>query len=147
MISETLIAQPFTLSDQYGTSKTVTWPRAKACVFLFGDKESARHIESWAQPLYEEFGDAIEFYGLADLSAVPALFRPIALAAVKTFTKRPVLLDWTGATARAYGCATSQANIFVISPSGKILTHQTGPADAAGLDAARQALKSTDARR
>lgn len=142
MKPELTTATAFTLSDQYGASKTLTWPRAKPCVLLFGDRESANDIPGWAQPLYEKFGDAIEIYGLADLSAVPTLFRPIALAAVKGFTPRPVLLDWTGATARAYGCQPRLANLFVINPAGHILTCQTGQVHAAGLEKATHFLAS-----
>ena len=133
-------AAAFTLADQHGTEFAFAWPRAKACVFIFADRESAGQIEGWARPLYEKGGGGRESWSICGLSSVPSFLRGVAMAAVKSLTKYSVLLDWTGSAARAYGCATRQANCFIISKQGRILAKYAGAAQPENLMQAERLL-------
>ncbi len=123
----------FTLKNQNDASVAVSFPRDKVTVLIFGDREGAEQIEGWVRPMYNQFGDKIEVYGIAELSAVPRLARGVVRRIIKSKTKYSVLLDWSGAVSKAYGYQKGKANVVVIGKNGAVLGKRTGAANRYGL--------------
>ena len=123
----------FTLKDQNDASYAVKFPRDKVTVLIFGDREGAGQIEGWTRPIYNQFGDKIEVYGIAELSAVPSLARGVVRRIIKRKTKYSVLLDWSGGVAKSYGYEKGKANVVVVGKKGAVLGRRSGAANRYGL--------------
>ena len=127
-------ASEFELKDQYEKTFTLKFPKDKATVLVFGDREGAKQIESWVRPLVEKYADKIDIQGVAELSAVPSLARGIVRRIMKNQVKYSVMLDWSGAVSKSYGYQKGKANLFVIDKRGGIVAEVEGAASAAELE-------------
>lgn len=123
------VASDFTLKDQYDNLWVYRFPRNKVTVLAFGDREGSEQIESWVTPLYGRYQERVDIHGVAVLGSVPSMARGIVRRIVKSQTKQPVMLDWSGAVAKKYDYTGDGANIVVIDRSGKILLRAAGAAD------------------
>ncbi len=126
-------AADFTLTDQFGNETAIKFPSDKPVVLVFGDREGSKQVENWVRPVYAEFTDRIYIFGIAELSAVPRLARPAVRRIIRSKSKNPIMLDWTGSVARSYGCENGKANVFVVDRDGKVAAVRRGAADAGGL--------------
>ena len=127
-------AADFALPDQFQNTHALKFPRDKVCVLVFGDRQGAEHLQAWIEPIYYKFPDQIDIYGVAELSAVPSLVRPLVRQMVKSRTKYAVLLDWTGRIAQSYAYEAGQALLVVIDKAGNIVTRKTGTANQKDLN-------------
>lgn len=127
-------ASEFELKDQYNKTYALKFPKDKATVLVFGDREGAKQIESWVRPLVEKYADKIDIQGAAELSAVPGLAQGIVRRIMKNQVKYSVMLDWSGAVSKSYGYQKGKANLFVIDKNGKIIAKATGAATKGELE-------------
>ena len=132
----------FALKDQFGKEIAVRFPSDKAVVLVFGDREGSEQVEGWVRPLYNQFTDRIYIFGIADLSAVPWAARPVVRRIIKSKSKTPVMLDWSGSVAKSYGCVKGKANVFVISKRGEVIAVKQGAASSGELNDLYQKVKS-----
>lgn len=132
---QTSRATDFELPDQFQKTHALNFPRDQVCVLVFGDRQGAEHLQAWIEPVYYKFPGQIEIYGVAELSAVPALVRPLVRQMVKSRTKYAVLLDWTGQVAQSYGYEVGQSLVLVIDKAGNIVIRKTGTANQKDLNA------------
>lgn len=123
----------FALKDQFENSYNIKFPRDKITVLIFGDREGSDQVEGWTRPIYNQFRDKIEVYGIAELSAVPNLARGVVRRIIKSKTKYSVLLDWSGTVSKSYGYEKGKANVFVIGKNGNLIAKRTGAANNAQL--------------
>ncbi|HXG66229.1 MAG TPA: hypothetical protein VNO70_14095 [Blastocatellia bacterium] len=127
-------AMEFELEDQFGKALAYRFPKPKVSVLTFGDRKGSSQIEGWVRPLYERYRDRIDLHGVAVLDSIPSLFRGFARGQFRKSVKYPVLLDFEGDVARAYGYERDRANIYVIGPAGNIVLKLTGAATGEGLN-------------
>jgi peroxiredoxin len=127
-------AAEFELKDQYDKTFTLNFPKNKATILVFGDREGAKQIESWVRPLVEKYADKIDIQGVAELSAVPSLARSVVRRIMKNQVKYSVMLDWSGAVSKSYGYQKGKANLFVIDKRGSIVAEVAGAASEAELE-------------
>jgi hypothetical protein len=123
----------FTLQDQFEKTHQFTFPQAKPVVLTVADKKGSEDIKAWAHPLAEKFGDQIIIAGLADVSTVPPPLRGLVRSKFKKAISYPVMLDWEGGSARGFHYAKGRANVYLISPDGRVMHHLSGKADEAQL--------------
>lgn len=126
-------AANFTLEDQFGNKTSVQFPSSKVVVLVFGDREGSEQVEGWVRPLYNRFKDRIFIFGIAELSAVPWVARPIVRGIIKSKSENSIMLDWSGKIAKSYGCEKKKANVFVISKEGVIKIEKRGTASTGEL--------------
>jgi hypothetical protein len=124
----------FTLPDQFDQRHAISFPRARTCVMLIGDREGSRQLDDWTKAIAEKSGDSVDICGLADLREVPRPIRAWIRNDLKKQHAQPVLLDWDGKVAVACGYAGKRALVLVIDRQGEILHRATGKADAVKLE-------------
>ena len=115
------VAPAFTLEDQVEKSHTFTFPRGKPLVLFVSDSGGADDAPAWRDAILKKYGDEIQFQGIVNLVTVPTLMRGAARLAMRALRKNPVLCDWDGKVSESLKAKQNQANIIVISISGKIL--------------------------
>ena len=130
---EAKTADNFTLEDQFGNKISVEFPSNKPVVLVFGDREGSSQVEGWVRPIYTKFTDKLYIFGIAELSAVPWAAKPVVRRVIKSKSKNPIMLDWSGGVSKSYGCEKGKANVFVVSKDGKITAVKRGAATAAAL--------------
>lgn len=127
-------ADNFTLEDQFGNKIAVKFPSNKPVVLVFGDREGSAQVEGWVRPIYGKFTDKLYIFGIAELSAVPWVAKPVVRRVIKSKSKNPIMLDWSGNVSKSYGCEKGKANVFVVSKEGKVIAVKRGAATAAALN-------------
>lgn len=135
-------AADFTLEDQFGRKTTVKFPASKAVILVFGDREGSSQVEGWVRPLYSRFGDRVFIFGIAELSAVPWVARPIVRGIIKNKSENSIMLDWSGKIAKSYGCEKGKANVFLINRDGSIKAIKRGAANSRELQSLYAAVEA-----
>lgn len=121
-------ASDFTLEDQFGNEIAVKFPSNRPVVLVFGDRDGSKQVEGWVRPIYTKFTDRVYIFGIAELSAVPWAVRPVVRRLIKSKSKNPVMLDWTGNVSKSYGYEKDKANVFIVAKNGKITAVKRGAA-------------------
>jgi hypothetical protein len=127
-------ASDFALKDQYGKLHEIRFPRDKITILAFGDREGAEQLESWIRPLYERYQDKIDIYGIAVLSAVPAIARGLVRSIIRSKSSYPVMLDWEGNVSQSFGYEKGKANVYLIDKKGFLIAKKTGLASQKDLE-------------
>jgi len=134
-------ASNFTLEDQFGNEISVKFPSNKPVVLVFGDRDGSKQVEGWVRPIYTKFTDQVYIFGIAELSAVPWAVRPVVRRLIKSKSKNPVMLDWTGKVSKSYGYEEEKANVFIISKNGEIKAIKRGGATSSTLEDVYKEIK------
>ena len=130
----------FTLEDQYGETHKYAFPRGRVLLVTISGQKGSKDMDPWLETLHEAYDGKIDFQGIADLSNVPYLARKLARAAIRKKSTLPVLCDWSGEVSQRFGADSAAANVFVVSPDGRIRHHAKGPITATALDEVRAAI-------
>lgn len=133
----------FTLPDQFGTDHSITFPLDRPMVLLIADRGGSEQLDEWLVPLSEHYADALHIQGIAQLSAVPRLFRPMVRALFRQDDAAPVLLDWTGEIADRFGARAEVANVYLLAPNGELLHQVSGPFTPSDWQALRAAIDAS----
>jgi hypothetical protein len=126
-------AENFSLEDQFGNKISVEFPSNRPVVLVFGDREGSAEVEGWVRPVYTKFTDKLYIFGIAELSAVPRVAKPVVRRIIKSKSKNPIMLDWSGAVSKSFGCEKGKANVFVVNKKGEVVAVKRGAATAAEL--------------
>jgi hypothetical protein len=121
------------LRDQFDAPQTFCFPTTNIFFFTIADKKGSEQIAGWVAPVKERFNERVVIGGIADVSAVPRPLRGLVRKRFRQAQSHPVMLDWTGATVKAFGCVSDQVNVFVVDGEGRILKRAVGPASEAKL--------------
>jgi hypothetical protein len=123
----------FSLSDQDGRTRAVTYPHGKVSVFVVADQKGSADIAGWIAPLYKRYEQRIEVAGIAALPGIPPMFQGLFRREFKKRLTFPVMLDWTGEVARSVGYENNRAQLLVVGRSGRIALTKSGPASEQAL--------------
>jgi hypothetical protein len=126
-------AHSFELEDQFGKKLSVKFPTDKVTILIFGDREGSAQIERWVRPLYGRYTNSIYIFGVAELSAAPWIARPFVRGIIKSKSRTPIMLDWSGNVSKNYGYEKGKANLFVVDKAGNIIAEKRGAATASAL--------------
>lgn len=118
--------ESFTLSDQFGTNHSVRFPSSQPTILLVGDRAGAPQLEPWISEIKRCLGSQVAMTGVADVTGVPGFLRGMIRSRFRERYTHPILLDFSGSVSRSLPLEKSQANIFVIEPSGAVLTREHG---------------------
>jgi hypothetical protein len=135
VFGETNVAAKIELKDQYDKSHVVSFPREQCSVLTIADRPGSAQLEAWVKPIREKCGERVEILGLADVTGVPRMIRPMVVNYFKDKIEYPVMLDWDGTTVARFGYVRKAALVLVIGPDGEIRHRVTGAADATKLAA------------
>lgn len=130
----------FELDDQFGKTHAIAFPREKVCVLTVADHDGSKQLESWIAPLKKEYGDTIDFLGVADLTQVPRPLRGMVRGRFKKEMNYPVMLDWTGLVIKTVVNQTGKANVYVVATDGTIQAYETGVATTEKMDNIKKRL-------
>ena len=119
----------FTLTDQDGQTRAVSYPRDKVSVFVVADQKGSSEIAGWIAPLYARYNDRIEISGIAALPGIPPMFHGLFRREFKKRLSYPVMLDWSGDVARRFGYENERAQLLVIGKDGRVALRQSGAAN------------------
>ncbi|GMU91084.1 MAG: hypothetical protein AMXMBFR4_01420 [Candidatus Hydrogenedentota bacterium] len=142
-----LQAPQFTLEDQFRENHTVSFPRHRACVLLFADRESLNQIEGWVNLLFQRYKNAVDVCGIVLVNSVPDILRPTVRFFYKQRIEHLILMDWDGSVSASYPCRPKEASVFVVDRSGQIVHIAYGEAEPSKFsevcDFVNNLLKST----
>jgi len=123
----------FTLTDQDGRARAVTYPHGKVSVFVVADHKGSSEIAGWIAPLYQRYEQRIDLAGIAALPRIPPMFKGLFRREFKKRLTFPVMLDWTGDVARSVDYENNRAQLLVVGRSGRIALTKSGPANEQAL--------------
>lgn len=141
-VSKTDRAENFTLEDQFGNKIGVNFPSDKVAILIFGDRKGSEQVEGWVRPLYQKYTNQIYIFGIAELSVVPWAVRPVVRTMIRSKSKTPVMLDWSGKVAKSYGYEKGKANVFVVGKNGIIVAVKKGAVSNAALNGLYQEINA-----
>jgi hypothetical protein len=84
----------FELTDQEANKRIYRFPKTKVTVMTVADQKGADQLAPWIQRVYDRFQNQIDIDGVADVSMIPKLFRPILREGFKKQLGYSVMLDW-----------------------------------------------------
>lgn len=133
-------APAFKLADQFDKGWDITALKGNVIVVLAADRDSGKAMDPWMSNFKDGYGSKIKLLGLLDLHGVPGLFRGMAKSRIRKETKDPLMLDFSGATARAYMVNSKTAVVVVIDRTGVVRYLTSGAFSDESLKAARAAI-------
>lgn len=122
------------LPDQYGHQRTFAFPQPGVSVLTVADQKGSEQIAGWVQTLKQRFPEGLPIEGVADVSRVPRLLRPLVRKRFVEKVPHPVMLDWDGKIVNQLFCKPGVANIFLLSTNGAVLMALHGEADGPKLE-------------
>jgi hypothetical protein len=108
-------APNFKLNDQFGKTWELPKLSDKVVVVVAANKDSGRDMGPWFDNFKSTYGDKILLLGLMDLHNIPWIGRGIAKSRIKKETKDPLMLDFNGATGKAYEANSKSPVVVVIA--------------------------------
>jgi len=106
------------LTDQWENPARLQAPLDRVTILTVADRAGAEQIDAWVAALKAEFGTNLQFFAVADVSAVPGPLRGVVRRRFARQYTRPVGLDWQGAVAGQFAVKPKVANLFVLDQAG-----------------------------
>ncbi len=142
---------PFRLKDQHDRLLTDARFGHAALLVLWGDRKGSEAMDAWAPLLADSLAAPVDAYRLRLLQVAHGQGAPFF---VKGKIKRkfaapgrgPVLMDWDGIFARAYGCAPDSCTVLLFGADGRLRARWTEAApDSAAVARVLAAARSAAA--
>jgi predicted transcriptional regulator len=133
-------APDFDLKDQFGKQWKLDDLAGQVTVVVVADTESGRAMGPWVDALKARYPNKVRILGLLDLHSVPGIGRGIAKSRIKRETKDPMMLDFDGSIARAYGVSSKVPGVIVIDRTSIVRAAVSAAYDQKGLATATSAV-------
>lgn len=106
------------LTDQWENPARLEAPLDRITILTVADRAGAEQIDAWVAALKAEFGTNLQFFAVADVSAVPGPLRGMVRRRFAKEYTYPVGLDWQGIVAGQFEVKPKVANLFVLGRTG-----------------------------
>jgi hypothetical protein len=116
----------FQLTDQHAKTRLYHFPKTKVTIMAVADYGGAAQLEPWIQRIYDRYQWKVDIDGVADVSIIPKLLRPLMREAFKKQLTYSVMLDWDGSVVSQFAYKKNVANIYLIDRSGRVASRFTG---------------------
>ncbi len=113
-------APAFDMKDQFGKTWKLPELKERVVVLVVATTDSGRLMGPWVDTLKAQYADKVTILGMLDLKSVPSIGRGIAKSRIRKETKDPMMLDFSGKTAQAYGVSGKTPTVVVIDKNGLI---------------------------
>jgi hypothetical protein len=129
------LAGDIALQTQYDTLVSLHSMRGHVVALIYGDQDGSSQMGAYVRAARERWpADSVpapRVLQAADLRAVPGLLKGYARGRFRRPTstgarRTPVLLDWGGDIARAFGAEPKLANVYVIGADGTLRWKHAG---------------------
>jgi peroxiredoxin len=140
-------APAFSLDDQFGATWKLDDLKDKVVVMVAATRESGNTMGPWVDHIKSRYASqlknsTLQRLGLMDLHTVPGIGRGFARSRIRRETKGPLMIDFNGATARAYQVNDKHPVVVVIDKEGVVKHVEATAFDG---DAFRATAKAIDA--
>jgi hypothetical protein len=122
----------FKLPDQFGNTQSFDCSSNLVTVVTVADRKGHEQIAPWVEALRHRYGVSLPIEGIANVTGVPATFRPLVRKQLRK-TTHPIMMDWQGGVVQQFSATQQTANIYVLNRKGEILQHNVGEASAVSL--------------
>jgi hypothetical protein len=122
--SETKVTA-FELPDQFSNTHSFDASKHAISMITVADRKGHEEIRPWVEAMRKRYGNALLIEGVANVTGVPATFRPLVRKQLRK-TTYPIMMDWQGAVVRQFGATENTANIYLLNRKGEVLHHATG---------------------
>ena len=126
--SSTLV--PFQLKDQHEALHTEARFSGAPLVVLWGDRQGSKFMKRWSTLLADSLrmevnGGELRRLDVAHTRGAPFFIKGRIRKAFRRDWPDPVLLDWEGIFAKAYGCPGDSCTIFLFDGQGALTRRWT----------------------
>jgi hypothetical protein len=117
-------APDFSINDQYDHPIQLSSYRGKSVLIIYGDRKGSDYMGVWLQAVRPELRAAgVKIIQAANLKTVPGFMEGFVKRKFLGKTTNgqpspPVILDWNGQIASAYGFRDSVTNVYLIDGRG-----------------------------
>ena len=125
----------FELADQYGKMRRYRFPKTMISLVAVSDSKGAGQLAPWIQSVHNRYQERIDIDGVADVSTIPKLLRPMLTEFFKRQLAYSVMLDWDGSVVSQFGYKKNVANLYLIDRSGRIVRWLSGEVSDKALSA------------
>jgi hypothetical protein len=108
------------LTDQWEKPAALHAPLDRITILTVADRTGAEQINEWVAPLKVQFGTNVQFFAVADVSAVPGPLRGMVRRRFAKEYTYPIALDWKGTITGQLALTSKSVNLFVLDRSGTI---------------------------
>jgi len=113
-------APDFDLKDQFGKQWKLDDLAGQVTVVVVADTDSGRTMGPWVDALKARYRNKVQILGLLDLHSVPGIGRGIARSRIRRETKDPMMLDFGGKIAHAYGVSSKVPAVIVVDKNSVV---------------------------
>jgi hypothetical protein len=124
--STNLICASFELPDQFGTNHVITFPRTQPVLLIVADRKGSEQINGWVTAAKARHELRREIIGVADVGGAPGWVHGLIRKKFRKEYPYPILLDWSGNLPALLHCKREVANVFLLSPTGRVLADEHG---------------------
>jgi len=118
--SDTSSPVSISLADQWEKPAVLNAPLDRIIILTVADRTGAEQINEWVAPLKVEFGTNVQFFAVADVSAVPGPLRGMVRRRFAKEYTYPIALDWKGTITGQLALTAKSVNLFVLDRSGTV---------------------------
>lgn len=113
-------AVAISLTDQWEKPAVLRAPLDRVTILAIADRAGAEQINEWVAPLKVQFGTNVQFFAVADVSAVPGPLRGMVRRRFAKEYTYPIGLDWHGTITGRLPLTSKAVNLFVLDRAGTI---------------------------
>jgi predicted transcriptional regulator len=123
------------LEETSGTTRTIGEARGRVIALFFEDREHTEDNRALKLTLHQYIADnhledRMRIYAVADVHAIPGVFRDVARAAIRAIAGEygiQILLDWDGVLLAApFRMSAAAANVALLDREGRIAWRHAG---------------------
>lgn len=135
-------APHFRLTDQFGKTWDLGDLKNEVVVVVAANRQSGRTMGPWVENLKKDYGNRIRVLGLVHVSGVPGFARGIARSKIRKETSDPVMVDFSGTTAKDYQVCNDYPVVVVIDRNTIVRNVQKTEYNAKAYKSVRESVEN-----